>query len=136
MENFWTHCLERFKKELSAQQFNTWIKPLKFEYDQHKIKILAPNKFVQQWVKDRFAQKIEVLAKEQLPDVTKIEFAIRAIKESILPKKEAVLSKALAISPLNNVAEAPNHDVTKKSAGGTLKEAKASGLNPHFTFDG
>ncbi|WP_187351843.1 DnaA N-terminal domain-containing protein, partial [Candidatus Methylopumilus rimovensis] len=39
MENFWTHCLERFKKELSAQQFNTWIKPLKFEHDQHKIKI-------------------------------------------------------------------------------------------------
>ena len=135
MENFWTHCLERFKKELSAQQFNTWIKPLKFEHDQHKIKILAPNKFVQQWVKDRFAQKIEVLAKEQLPDVTKIEFAIRAIKESILPKKEAVLSKALAISPPNNVAEAPNHDVTKKSAGGTLKEAKASGLNPNFTFE-
>ena len=92
MENFWTHCLERFKKELSAQQFNTWIKPLRFEHDQNKIKILAPNKFVQQWVKDRFAQKIELLAKELLPDVTKVEFAIRAIKESILPKKEAVLS--------------------------------------------
>ena len=135
MENFWTHCLERFKKELSPQQYNTWIKPLKFEHDQHKIKILAPNKFVQQWVKDRFAQKIEVLAKEKLPEVTNIEFAIRAIKESILPKKEAVLSKALVITPPNNVAEAPSQDTNKKSAGGTLKEAKASGLNPHFTFE-
>ena len=135
MENFWTHCLERFKKELSAQQFNTWIKPLRFEHDQDKIKILAPNKFVQQWVKDRFAQKIELLAKELLPDVTKVEFAIRAIKESILPKKEAVLSKALAISPPNIMAEAPAHETTKKSAGGTLKEVKASGLNPQFTFE-
>ena len=135
MENFWTHCLERFKKELSAQQFNTWIKPLRFEHDQDKIKILAPNKFVQQWVKDRFAQKIELLAKELLPQVTKVEFAIRAIKESILPKKEAVLSKALAISPQNNVADAPPHETTKKSAGGTLKEVKASGLNPQFTFE-
>ena len=135
MENFWTLCLERFKKELSAQQFNTWIKPLRFEHDQDKIKILAPNKFVQQWVKDRFAQKIELLAKELLPNVTKIEFAIRAIKESILPKKEAVLSKALAISPPNNVAEAPSQETTKKSAGGTLKEVKASGLNPQFTFE-
>lgn len=135
MENFWTHCLERFKKELSAQQFNTWIKPLRFEHDQDKIKILAPNKFVQQWVKDRFAQKIELLAKELLPQVTKVEFAIRAIKESILPKKEAVLSKALAISPQNNVADAPPHETTKKSAGGTLKEVKASGLNTQFTFE-
>ena len=135
MENFWTHCLERFKKELSAQQFNTWIKPLRFEQNQDKIKILAPNKFVQQWVKDRFAQKIELLAKELLPDVTKVEFAIRAIKESILPKKEAVLSKALAISPPNNVAEAPAHETTKKSAGSTLKEVKASGLNTQFTFE-
>ena len=83
MENFWTHCLERFKKELSAQQFNTWIKPLKFEHDQHKIKILAPNKFVQQWVKDRFAQKIEVLAKEQLPDVTKVEERSVRLRRSI-----------------------------------------------------
>ena len=135
MENFWTHCLERFKKELSAQQFNTWIKPLRFEHDQDKIKILAPNKFVQQWVKDRFAQKIELLAKELLPDVTKVEFAIRAIKESILPKKEAISSKALAISPPNNVAEAPSQETIKKSAGGTLKEVKASGLNPQFTFE-
>jgi chromosomal replication initiator protein len=135
MENFWTLCLERFKKELSAQQFNTWIKPLRFEHDQDKIKILAPNKFVQQWVKDRFAQKIELLAKELLPQVTKVEFAIRAIKESILPKKEAVLSKALAISPQNNVADAPPHETTKKSAGGTLKEVKASGLNTQFTFE-
>ena len=135
MENFWTHCLERFKKELSAQQFNTWIKPLRFEHDQNKIKILAPNKFVQQWVKDRFAQKIELLAKELLPQVTKVEFAIRAIKESILPKKEAVLSKALAIAPPNNVAEAPTQETIKKSAGGTLKEVKASGLNPQFTFE-
>ena len=135
MENFWTHCLERFKKELSAQQFNTWIKPLRFEHDQNKIKILAPNKFVQQWVKDRFAQKIELLAKELLPDVTKVEFAIRAIKESILPKKEAILSKALAISPPNNVAEPPSQETIKKSAGGTLKEVKASGLNLQFTFE-
>ena len=135
MENFWPHCLERFKKELSAQQFNTWIKPLKLEHSQDKIRILAPNKFVQQWVKDRFAQKIEVLAKELLPDVTKVEFAIRAAKEAILPKKEAVLSKALAISPPNNVTEPPVSDSTKKSVGHTLKEAKASGLNPHFTFE-
>ena len=135
MENFWPHCLERFKKELSAQQFNTWIKPLKLEHSQDKIRILAPNKFVQQWVKDRFAQKIEALAKELLPNVKKVEFAIRAAKEAILPKKEAVLSKALAISPPNNVTEPPASDSTKKSVGHTLKEAKASGLNPHFTFE-
>ncbi len=135
MENFWISCLERFKKELSAQQFNTWIKPLKFEYGQNKIKILAPNKFVQQWVKDRFATKIQMLAKEQLPEVTKLEFAIQAIRESILPKKEVILSKALSISLPNSLTEPPNPEIAKKIATSTLKEAKTSGLNSHFTFE-
>ena len=135
MENFWSHCLECFKKELSAQQFNTWIKPLKFELDQQHIKILAPNKFVQQWVKDRFAHKIEMLARELLPDVAKVEFTILAINDPLLHKKEAVISKALAINPPNNVTEPHVTETSKNSVGHIQKEVKTSGLNSHFTFE-
>jgi chromosomal replication initiator protein len=76
MEKFWSTCLSRFEQELSAQQFNTWIKPLQTELNDNVLRILAPNKFVQQWVKDRFLSKIETLAVELLPHNILIELAI------------------------------------------------------------
>ena len=66
MENFWSACLGRFEKELSAQQFNTWIKPLSHKVEDNTLLLLAPNRFVQQWVKDRFLPKIHAFAKETL----------------------------------------------------------------------
>lgn len=48
MENFWPACLSKFQKELSAQQFNTWIKPLQTEVHGDAVRILAPNRFVMQ----------------------------------------------------------------------------------------
>ena len=81
MENFWPTCLNRFEQELSAQQFNTWIKPLQAELikttlGDNALRILAPNKFVLQWVKERFLAKIESIAAELLPINTLIELAI------------------------------------------------------------
>jgi len=57
MENFWPACLSRLESELSAQQFNTWIKPLQAGIDGDTVRICAPNRFVMQWVKDRFLKK-------------------------------------------------------------------------------
>ena len=81
MEKFWPTCLSRFEQELSSQQFNTWIKPLQIELSKaalgnNTIRLLAPNKFVQQWVKERFLSRIEILAGELLPPNITIEIAI------------------------------------------------------------
>ena len=76
MEKFWLTCLNRFEQELSAQQFNTWIKPLQAEFDDNLLRILAPNKFVLQWIKDRFLNKIEAIAIECLPQNILIELSI------------------------------------------------------------
>ena len=63
---FWQHCADLFGKELSPQQFDTWIKPLKLKEGAPQsagvIELLAPNRFVQQWVKDRFLTRLEKLA--------------------------------------------------------------------------
>lgn len=76
MEKFWSICLDRFERELSPQQFNTWIKPLKLDTSHHELRLLAPNRFVQQWVKDRFLSKIEAVARELLPNTPTIELVI------------------------------------------------------------
>ena len=58
----WKKCLDRLEEELSAQQFNTWIRPLQPEWDKNNLRLLAPNRFVTEWVKDRFAERIAELA--------------------------------------------------------------------------
>jgi chromosomal replication initiator protein len=76
MNNFWSDCLLRFEKELSPQQFNTWIKPIKVEVEADSIRLLAPNRFVQQWVKDKFFSRILIIAEELLPNHVAIELTI------------------------------------------------------------
>src|SRR5450755_1252815 len=59
---FWQSCLESFERELTQQQFNTWIRPLRLELAGEGLRLIAPNRFVLQWVKERFAGRIEELA--------------------------------------------------------------------------
>src|SRR5215467_6183432 len=60
--SFWANCLDAFKRELTPQQFNTWIRPLRLELAGDGLLLIAPNRFVLQWVKERFAARIEELA--------------------------------------------------------------------------
>ena len=65
LNTFWLSCLDHFKKELNAQQFNTWIKPLQIDpalNSDNEVVLIAPNRFVSQWVKDNFITHIEVMA--------------------------------------------------------------------------
>ena len=62
MNNFWRACLACFEKELPPQQYKTWIKPLQFHADGDRLLLVAPNRFVLQWIRDRFLGRIEQLA--------------------------------------------------------------------------
>jgi chromosomal replication initiator protein len=65
MQNLWDACLRRLEQELPAQQFNTWIRPLAPETSAEDTLILAaPNRFVLELVRERFASRIERLAAE------------------------------------------------------------------------
>ncbi len=142
MENFWPTCLNRFEQELSAQQFNTWIKPLQAELikttlGDNALRILAPNKFVQQWVKERFLAKIESIAAELLPINTLIELAISEKKvEKKLPSGNS--NKSPLSEPNVNTA---NINTTKplperRTIGRVINaDERSAGLNPSFNFD-
>jgi chromosomal replication initiator protein len=66
MQNLWDACLRRLEQELPAQQFNTWIRPLAPETDPaaDMLVLAAPNRFVLELVRERFAARIERLATE------------------------------------------------------------------------
>lgn len=59
MTALWTACLQHLEKTLSAQEFNTWIRPLQAHEDGDKLVLLAPNRFVLDWIKQHFWTHIE-----------------------------------------------------------------------------
>jgi chromosomal replication initiator protein len=66
MQNLWDACLRRLEQELPAQQFNTWIRPLAPDAGSaaDTLVLAAPNRFVLELVRERFAARIERLAAE------------------------------------------------------------------------
>jgi len=55
----WRKCLETLQDELPLQQFNTWLRPLKVMADQDELCLLAPNRFILDWVRDKYLSRIE-----------------------------------------------------------------------------
>ncbi|MBR9909957.1 MAG: chromosomal replication initiator protein DnaA [Gammaproteobacteria bacterium] len=63
-ESVWKRCAESLKSELPSQQFNTWIRPLKVDAGSagQNLRLIAPNRFVMDWVNDKFLSRIQELA--------------------------------------------------------------------------
>lgn len=57
----WKFCLDRLEGELSPQQFNTWIRPLQALEHDSAVRLLAPNRFVMDWVRDQYLPLIQEL---------------------------------------------------------------------------
>ncbi|WP_417596120.1 chromosomal replication initiator protein DnaA [Oceanospirillum sp.] len=60
----WQKCLGYLQDELPSQQFNTWIRPLQADTEGQSLKLLAPNRFVLQWVSDKYLARISELLNE------------------------------------------------------------------------
>ena len=60
----WDECVRCLQDELPAQQFNTWIRPLRANESEQGLVVSAPNRFVKDWVKDKFLNRIESLLAE------------------------------------------------------------------------
>jgi chromosomal replication initiator protein len=64
----WQNCVNALRSELPAQQFNTWIKPIRLGGDGTTLKLFAPNRFVLEWVREHYLDRIQALLKEQQQD--------------------------------------------------------------------
>lgn len=117
MDSVWNHCLRHFEKTLPAQQFKTWIQPLHGYLDGEYVVISAPNRFVLEWVKDKFLSDIERLSTEYL--LKPVEVVLN------LNNKRPAETVALPVTPAPISAE--------PSAKPKIRELTR--LNPSFTFN-
>lgn len=60
----WMQCRTRLQDELPAQQFNTWIRPLEAREEARELRLMAPNRFIRDFVTDKFAARIAELIRE------------------------------------------------------------------------
>jgi chromosomal replication initiator protein len=119
MDSFWDLCQERFRASLTQQQFSTWIKPLVFDDASGEVRILAPNHFVMDWVREKFAEHIDVWAQEFYTHPVAITYA--------LGKKPAALRPPTAPASAANPVSPP--------VGAAVPAQTGMRINPGFTFD-
>jgi chromosomal replication initiator protein len=115
MNSFWRYCLSRFEKELPAQQYQTWIRPLKFSAEEGVLTLTAPNRFVLQWIRDKFLERIQALAAGHFEQAVEIRL--------LLADKDEAKSAGGILTP------------PEPSAAPRLHNRDVSRLNPGFTFE-
>jgi chromosomal replication initiator protein len=135
----WAVCLATFQSELSPQQFATWIRPLRCEQADGQVRLLAPNRFVLQWVRERFGHRIEALMQEVAGAPVAVEFAIAVPPE---PGKSGDSARAEPAAGRQMAAAAPASPVAAAAPVALAtptplvpRRADPSSLNPSLTFE-
>lgn len=116
----WKSCVHKLESELSEQQLNTWIRPLHAIEENGGLTLLAPNRFVLDWVQDNFLTRIDELVgtgnEATRPVMLEIGSSERAA-QTTTPASE-IAEKIQAVNATSAKIQKFNHN-----------------LNPNFTFD-
>ena len=114
--SLWQQCLRQLENELSPQQYNTWIRPLQAVEGGDGVEILAPNRFVLDWIRDKYCSRIQ------------------SILDGLSPSREVPLSLGVGslAHPKAPVAETPR---AREPAAAEPAAKRASGLTVDFTFE-
>lgn len=116
----WQECLAQLQEELPSTEFNLWIRPLQTEMVDSQFYIYAPNRFVLDWVKNKYLALITQLLEQLCPQNTpKLCFEVG----STLTSKEKSVKKTNVV---------PEWQTTQKSS---YNGAYHSGINHKHTFE-
>jgi len=120
--SLWQRCVAYLENELSPQQFNTWIRPLHAVEEGETLRLLAPNRFVLDWVNERFFGQInEIITGLQEGSPAQVVLQVgSATPAAVRPQVEAPDT-------------APSAGFRRK--GDSSSSRGPSNLRPEFTFD-
>ncbi|MCI0992298.1 chromosomal replication initiator protein DnaA [Pseudomonas corrugata] len=110
----WQQCVELLRDELPAQQFNTWIRPLQVEAEGDELRVYAPNRFVLDWVNEKYLGRVMELLDEHGNGMAPALSLLIGSKRSSAPRAApnaplaAAASQAqAAVAPASPVAPTP-----------------------------
>lgn len=155
----WQQCLNYLQDELNSQQFNTWIRPLQAEDgESNELSLLAPNRFVRDWVSDKYLKRINELLRELSPSKPpKVSLSVGSRRAAPRPQTRELGNPVSAnrpskpSAPAVHVSSRADHREkqeveqpreSKRREGRATRQVQVegslkhqSGLNPNFTFD-
>lgn len=113
----WAEILSVLKKDITAQSFETWLKPLRAaELTDDLFTIAVPNKFFKEWLTDHYAPAIRKAAGLINKTNLRVDFIINSTNDNIIPEK--------------NYTPAPTETLTVHP-----HQRTDTYLNPKYTFD-
>ena len=142
----WDHCLATLRSDLTEQQFNTWIKPLFVIEDEEgpSLTLLAPNKFVVNWVQKNYLEQIKDAAEKRLHAKTTV--AISVGDQSLATTKTSnelpqTIIKTAVGAPLNRLYTfegfvAGKSNQIARAAAIQIAENPGTSYNPFFIYGG
>ena len=110
-QSIWEKCLDRLEGELTAQQFNTWIRPLQAVEEDGALRLLAPNSFVRDYVTENLGTHLN----DVLRRVTGTEASI-----------------SVHVGSLDGESRSTRPQSPPPGVG---RRGSRTGLRPDFTFD-
>jgi chromosomal replication initiator protein len=113
MDSLWHSLASELKKDLPAQQYDTWIKPLKAERRGNHLRLVAPNQHVLRWIRTNLLAKLETRAER----VAGSSLHVDLVLDEATPETEIVVPEQV---PVPAPPERPTRDEHR--------------LNPSFTF--
>ena len=128
----WQQCVELLRDELPAQQFNTWIRPLQVEAEGDELRVYAPNRFVLDWVNEKYLSRLLELLNEHSNGMAPALSLLIGSKRSSAPR--AAPNAPLAASA-SQQAPAPSAPTPAVSAPAPKQSEPASEEPSRASFD-
>ena len=140
--SLWGRCVQQLRSDLPEQQFNTWIRPLQAVEEAQAIRLLAPNRFVVDWVNSNCLARITDFLRETPGMTVRVEVGSLAnLQRQTVP----VAGKVRETAPIGGRLN-PEYTFEKFVEGKSNQMARAAamqvannpgrGYNPLFIYGG
>ncbi|CAB3713907.1 chromosomal replication initiator protein DnaA [Paraburkholderia sp. SIMBA_055] len=131
MNEFWQHCSALLERELTPQQYVTWIKPLApvaFDAAANTLSIAAPNRFKLDWVKSQFSGRIADMARDFWQAPVDVQFVLDP-KAGMRAPAAAAPAPARPASAPNSMGGSAGNAAAVDAAVGAVQAAQATRAN-------
>jgi len=105
-DSMWQQCNHLLQDELPSQQFNTWIRPLQAEVHGQQIRLFAPNRFVKDWVKNKYLSRILEITSELSGDQS-VDVSLEIGDQQPVTRRDQPAA-SVAQRPINPMVNPPN----------------------------
>lgn len=130
-QSVWQNCLESLQSELPAQQFSMWIRPLQADSSHDALTLYAPNRFVLDWVRDKYLNRINELIQDYCGDhAPRLRFEVGSSAKAVKAAPAPAPVSSRPVAPIAAAVTLPAEVVEPAP-----KTIVRSNVRTNYTFD-